>query len=142
LARSRGRDHPTRHLSSRVGRYCSSLCGCRAGRGNRIYRCIAGVTGIGGGIFIAPLVLTLHWLNTRHAAGLSALFNLLNSAAALAGLWSTSLVFPPGFSAWLVAVAIGAILGSWLGVKHLPSGALRYILSALLLVGGVWMLLS
>jgi uncharacterized membrane protein YfcA len=103
---------------------------------------VAGVTGIGGGIFIAPLVLTLHWLNTRHAAGLSALFNLLNSAAALAGLWSTSLVFPPELPSWLAAVAIGAILGSWLGVKHLPSGTLRYILSALLLVGGVWMLVS
>ncbi len=102
---------------------------------------VAGMTGIGGGIFIAPLVLTLRWLNMRHAAGLSALFNLLNSAAALAGLWSTSLVLPPELPSWLAAVAIGAILGSWLGMKHLPSGALRYILSALLLVGGVWMLL-
>lgn len=103
---------------------------------------VAGVTGIGGGIFIAPLVLTLHWLNTRHAAGLSALFNLLNSAAVLAGLWSTLLVLPPELPSWLAAVAIGAILGSWLGIKHLPFATLRYILSALLLVGGVWMLLS
>jgi uncharacterized protein len=102
---------------------------------------VAGVTGIGGGIFIAPLVLALHWLNTRHAAGLSALFNLLNSAAALAGLWSTSLIFPPQLPSWLVAVAAGAIFGSWLGVEHLPSSVLRYVLSALLLVGGVWMLL-
>jgi hypothetical protein len=103
---------------------------------------IAGVTGIGGGIFVAPLVLTLHWLNTRHAAGLSAIFNLFNSAAALAGLWSTSLVFPQELPFWLVAVAIGGILGSWLGVKHLPPKVLRYILSTLLLVGGVWMLLT
>ena len=103
---------------------------------------VAGVTGIGGGIFIAPLVLTLHWLNTRHAAGLSALFNLLNSAAALAGLWSTSLILPNELPSWLAAVAIGAILGSWFGVKHLPPAALRTILAALLLVGGAWMLLS
>jgi uncharacterized protein len=103
---------------------------------------VAGVTGIGGGIFIAPLILTLHWLNTRHAAALSAIFNLLNSAAALAGLWTTSLKLPPQLPSWLVAVAIGAILGSWLGVKHLPPGVLRYVLSALLLVGGVWMLLN
>lgn len=103
---------------------------------------VAGVTGIGGGIFIAPLVLTLHWLNTRHAAGLSAIFNLLNSAAALTGLWSTSLILPPQLPAWLVAVAMGAILGSWLGVKHLPTGVLRYILSLLLFLGGGWMLLN
>ena len=42
---------------------------------------VAGVTGIGGGIFVAPLVLTLGWLSARQTAGLSALFNLLNSAA-------------------------------------------------------------
>jgi uncharacterized protein len=66
----------------------------------------------------------------------------LNSAAALAGLWSTSLILPPQLPSWLVAVAAGAILGSWLGVKHLPPGVLRYILSALLLVGGVWVLLN
>jgi hypothetical protein len=102
---------------------------------------VAGITGIGGGIFIAPLVLTLHWLNARHAAGLSTIFNLLNSAAALTGLWSISLTLPPELPSWFAAVAVGAILGSWLGAKHLPPSVLRYILSALLLAGGVWLLL-
>ncbi len=102
----------------------------------------AGVTGIGGGIFIAPLVLTLHWLDTRHTAGLSALFNLLNSAAALVGLWSTSLALPGELPSWLAAAAAGGLVGSSLGVRHLPTGVLRYILSALLLAGGAWMLLN
>jgi hypothetical protein len=102
----------------------------------------AGVTGIGGGIFIAPLVLSLRWLDTRHTAGLSALFNLLNSAAALAGLWSRSLVLPDELPLWLAAAAIGAAFGSWLGVKHLAPRALRYILAVLLLVGGLWMLVG
>jgi uncharacterized membrane protein YfcA len=103
---------------------------------------VAGVTGIGGGIFIAPLVLSLRWLSTRHAAGLSALFNLLNSAAALAGLWSASRVLPPDLPLWLVATAIGAIIGSWLGARHLPAGVLRAVLAVLLLIGGFWMLLG
>ena len=103
---------------------------------------VAGVTGIGGGIFIAPLVLALGWPDTRHTAGLSELFNLLNSAAALAGLWSTSTRLPHELPAWLAATAIAAVLGSWLGIRHLPPRALRYILSALLLVGGLWMLVG
>jgi uncharacterized membrane protein YfcA len=103
---------------------------------------VAGVTGIGGGIFIAPLVLTLRWLNTRHAAGLSALFNLVNSAAALAGLWSTSLSLPRELPLWLGAAAIGGVFGSWLAVRHLQPGVLRYILAALLLIGGLWMLVG
>ena len=103
---------------------------------------VAGVTGIGGGIFVAPLVLSLRWLDTRHTAGLSALFNLLNSAAALAGLWSTSPHLPGELPQWLVTAALGAILGSWLGVRHLPVAALRYILATLLRVGGLWMLIG
>ena len=101
---------------------------------------IAGMTGIGGGIFIAPLVLALGWLSMRQTAGLSALFNLLNSAAALAGLWSTSLAFPQELPWWLAAVAMGAIFGAWLGIKHLAPSLLRYLLATLLLTGGLWML--
>jgi hypothetical protein len=87
-------------------------------------------------------VLSLRWLNTRHTAGLSALFNLLNSAAALAGLWSTSPRMPDELPVWLAAAAIGAALGSWLGARHLAPSVLRYILAALLLVGGGWMLIG
>jgi uncharacterized membrane protein YfcA len=101
---------------------------------------VAGMTGIGGGIFIAPLVLMLGWLSARQTAGLSALFNLLNSAAAFAGLWSTSLVFPPELPWWLAAVAISAIFGTWLGIKLLTPRPLRNLLGVLLLTGGLWML--
>ncbi|HLH89286.1 MAG TPA: sulfite exporter TauE/SafE family protein [Xanthobacteraceae bacterium] len=103
---------------------------------------VAGVTGIGGGIFVAPLVLWLRWLDMRHTAGLSALFNLLNSAAALAGVWGTSPKLPGELPWWLAAVAVGAALGSWLGVRHLAPSVLRYILAALLLAGGAWMLIG
>ena len=103
---------------------------------------VAGVTGVGGGIFIAPLVLSLRWLDVRRAAGVSALFNLLNSAAALAGLWSTSPRLPGELPWWLAAAAIGAALGAWLGARHLAPSVLRYILAALLLVGGARMLIA
>jgi uncharacterized membrane protein YfcA len=101
---------------------------------------VAGMTGNGGGIFIAPLVLTFGWLGMRQTAGLSAVFNLLNSSAALAGLWSTSVAFPQELPWWLAAVAVGALFGAWLGTKHLAPSLLRYLLAALLLSGGLWML--
>jgi len=80
---------------------------------------------------------------TRHTAGLSAL-----------STWWIPPPCSPGFGAHRqslsrerpvgpATVAIGAILGSWLGVRHLPVAALRYILAALLPVeGGLWMLVG
>jgi uncharacterized protein len=101
---------------------------------------IAGMTGVGGGIFIAPLVLAFGWLGIRQTAGLSALFNLLNSAAAFGGLWSTSPTFPRELPWWLAAVAVGAMVGVWLGIRHLAPSLLRHLLAVLLLSGGLWML--
>ena len=41
---------------------------------------------------------------------------------------------------WLAAVTVGAVFGAWLGTKHLTPRLLRYVLAALLLTGGLWML--
>jgi uncharacterized membrane protein YfcA len=43
---------------------------------------------------------------------------------------------------WLLAVGIGGLLGSWLGLRHLPPTMLRYVLAALLLIAGIRMILS
>jgi uncharacterized membrane protein YfcA len=72
----------------------------------------------------------------------SATFNLVNSAAALAGLWATAPVFQAPPSWWLLAVVCGGSLGSWLGLRGLPTWAVRYALAALLLVAGARMLMA
>lgn len=101
---------------------------------------MSGVTGVGGGIFLAPLLLTLAWANTRQTAAMSAVLNLLNSAAALAGLWATIPALPAPLPWWLLAAGVGGLIGSWLGALRLPPQALRYILAALLFVAGVRMI--
>jgi uncharacterized membrane protein YfcA len=47
---------------------------------------------------------------------------------------------PAGMPWWLAAVTMGAVIGAWLGIKHLAPSLLRYLLAALLLTGGLWML--
>lgn len=101
---------------------------------------ISGVTGIGGGIFIAPLIISLAWATVRQAAAISANFNLLNSAAALTGAWATLPGLPPQLPLWMLAAAIGGIFGSWLALRRLAPATLRMILFALLTVGGLRML--
>jgi len=103
---------------------------------------VSGITGIGGGIFLAPLVLSLRWVSTRRALAVSAAFNLLNSAAALAGAARTIPRLPAELPYWLVVVGLAGLYGSWLGVARLPASVSRYILAVLLASAGLRMLLA
>jgi uncharacterized protein len=103
---------------------------------------LAGVTGIGGGILLAPWMLARKWADARQTTAISSAFNLLNTSAALAGLWLTAPVFTPPSSWWLLAVVCGGSLGSWVAVRALPTWAVRYALAALLVVAGARMLLN
>src|SRR5665213_1995428 len=46
---------------------------------------VSGLTGVGGGVFLAPILIALHWASPRQTAALSAPFILANSAVGLAG---------------------------------------------------------
>jgi uncharacterized membrane protein YfcA len=94
---------------------------------------VSGVTGVGGGIFLAPLVLSLGWATTRQTAAISVVFNLVNSAAALAGAWATLALLPARLPIWLVCVGLGGLLGSWMGALHFNPRTLRLLLAFLLL---------
>jgi uncharacterized membrane protein YfcA len=47
---------------------------------------LSGLTGVGGGVFLAPLVIALAWTTPKGAAGLSAPFILVNSLLGLGGV--------------------------------------------------------
>jgi uncharacterized protein len=98
---------------------------------------IAGITGVGGGIFLVPLILSLNWAPTRRAAAIAQVNNLYTAAAALAGVWATSPALPPQLPLWALAAGAGGLFGAWLGAKHLPVALLRYILAAILAVSGL-----
>jgi uncharacterized membrane protein YfcA len=51
---------------------------------------VAGLTGVGGGIFLAPLMLSLGWATARRTAAVTQINNLYTAAAALAGVWASS----------------------------------------------------
>jgi len=103
---------------------------------------VSGITGVGGGIFLAPVVLSFGWIDTRQTSAVSATSNLLNSAAALAGTWATLPGLPEPLPWRLLAVGVGGFIGSWLGSRQLSATVLRYILAALLITAGVRMLFA
>jgi hypothetical protein len=103
---------------------------------------VAGLTGVGGGIFLSPLLILARWEEPRRTAGASAVFIFANSAAGLAGhvLAGRSV---PAVAAPLGAVALaGGLYGSWLGARKLLPLTLRRLLAVVLIVAGGKLLLS
>lgn len=76
----------------------------------------------------------------RQTAATTAVYNLLNSAAALIGAYSTWSAIPRELPFWLLAVVAGGSVGAYVGSRFLPDRMLRTILSLLLLVSGLKLL--
>ncbi|MBL0924966.1 MAG: sulfite exporter TauE/SafE family protein [Sphingomonadaceae bacterium] len=99
---------------------------------------LAGLSGIGGGIFMAPVLHLIRWDNARRIAAFASIYILINSITGLAGQIIKSgpqSLAGPAFDYWplLIAVFIGGQLGSMLGMKILTPRLLRTLTA--LLVG-------
>lgn len=95
---------------------------------------LSGLTGTGGAIFLTPLLLFAHWMPTREASGTSVAFVWINSLTALIGLLQSQQTLPTMLPLWLGAVAVGALIGTQLGLKWLPVRGLRHALGVVLLI--------
>jgi len=99
---------------------------------------LAGITGIGGGIFLAPIIYFLHLAPARTVAGITSGFILVNSIAGLAGQLMKAGDYSPlqgWMQAWplFIAVVIGGQIGSHLGAYHLPERWIKRLTAVLML---------
>ena len=102
---------------------------------------LSGLIGVGGGIFLSPLLLLLKWANAKEVSAVAALFILVNSISGLLGHIS-SLQAIPAFVPILAATAFfGGITGSFLGSRHLPNMGIVRVLSVVLIIAGSKLLL-
>jgi uncharacterized membrane protein YfcA len=102
---------------------------------------LAGLTGVGGGIFLSPLLLMLGWAGTKQTSAVAAPFILVNSVAGLAALFVTQGPSLP-FYVWALAPAV--LIGGWLGAEYgsrrLANPVLRRVLAVVLALAGAKML--
>jgi uncharacterized membrane protein YfcA len=102
---------------------------------------LSGLTGVGGGIFISPLIVLMGWGTVRDSAAPTAAFILLNSISGLAGLLTRGAALPEALPYWVAAVVAGGLIGASLGARRLGNHGLRRALAAVLAVAGAKMVL-
>ena len=104
---------------------------------------LAGLVGIGGGIFLAPLLNHLRWDHPVRIAALASLFILVNSAAGLVGFASAGSlqIESTATAALLVAVLVGGQLGIRMSLRLFSGRQIRLVTAVLVLIVGVRVLL-
>lgn len=105
---------------------------------------LSGLIGIGGGIFLSPLLNHLNWGKPIKIAALTAFFILVNSISGLIGLlvsgslelsWMTTVVF-------MVAVLLGGQLGVRFSLKKASPSAIRIGTACLVILVGLRILIN
>jgi uncharacterized membrane protein YfcA len=102
---------------------------------------ISGLTGVGGGVFMTPVLIAAGWASPRRAAALSPPFILCNSVVGLAGVLLAGQRIASGISFYAVGAVTGAMLGTAIGLRWMSERTTRYVLALILLFAGVRLLL-
>ncbi|WP_026837181.1 sulfite exporter TauE/SafE family protein [Gillisia sp. JM1] len=105
---------------------------------------LSGISGIGGGIFLSPILNLLKWADPRIIASLASVFILVNSLAGLVGLnvagtfrLDYDLVFK-----LIIAVVLGGSLGSYLSNKKFNLKILGILTAVLVFYVGLKLILD
>lgn len=98
---------------------------------------VSGLTGVGGGVFLAPTLIGLGWASSKQIAALSAPFILANSAVGLVGVVFAGQLPSSHFGLYAMAVLGGAILGTTIGLRWFGQAATRFVLAGILLAAGI-----
>lgn len=103
---------------------------------------LSGLVGVGGGIFLSPLLILMGWAGNKETAAVSAFFVLVNSCAGLLGFMSGNHVVPSYSFTFAFAALSGGFVGSYLGSRELPVLSVQRVLSLVLVIAGYKMLLA
>ena len=96
---------------------------------------ISGIVGIGGGIFLSPILLLVRVDSTKNIATAASLFILINSISGLTGQFTKASVINEVYSycPLFLFVLLGGLLGNYLNLKIFPTRILALVTSALVI---------
>ena len=96
---------------------------------------ISGAVGIGGGIFLSPVLFLIKAANPKHIVTIASLFILINSISGIIGQLTKNEVLIELLNYWylIVAVLIGGQIGNFLNLKIFPVRVLALLTATLVL---------
>ena len=96
---------------------------------------ISGVVGIGGGIFLSPILFLLRAAKPKVIVTAASVFILINSLSGIIGQLTKNLVLEQLLNYWplLLAVLVGGQIGNFLNIRILPTKILALITASLVL---------
>lgn len=101
---------------------------------------LSGMTGTGGGIFLSPVLLFFGWADARKTAATSAAFILVNSIAGLVGSYASAKHLPSAIFLWVPTVALGAWIGTHVGLRKFSPLLLIRFLAIVMLIAVIKLL--
>ena len=104
----------------------------------------SGVVGIGGGIFLSPILFLIKAGKPKHIVTTASLFILINSISGVTGQLTKNAVFNDLSNYWylFLAVIIGGQVGNFLNLKIFPTRMLALVTSGLVLFVAIRMALK
>ena len=96
---------------------------------------ISGIVGIGGGIFLSPILLLLRVDKVKNITTAASLFILINSISGVAGQFTKTSVINEVYSYWplFLLVLLGGQLGNFLNLKIFPARVLALVTAGLVI---------
>ncbi len=96
---------------------------------------ISGVVGIGGGVFLSPILFLIKAGRPKHIVTTASLFILINSLSGIVGQLTKNVVISeiPNYWFLLLAVLVGGQVGNFLNLKIFPTRILALVTSCLVL---------
>ena len=96
---------------------------------------VSGVVGIGGGIFLSPILLLVRADSAKNIATMASLFILINSISGLLGQFTKTSIINEIYSFWplFILVLFGGQLGNFLNLKIFPTKILVLVTSVLVI---------
>ena len=96
---------------------------------------VSGVAGVGGGIFLSPILFLLKAVKPKHIVTTASLFILINSLSGIFGQLTKSTILSEILNYWFLflAVLIGGQIGNFLNLKIFPTRILALVTAALVL---------